>query len=849
MPTLLFFNVNFCAGDGNARGGYQCYPLADKTMIEPLPQCLNLSANVNHLLELLSQEPTLRSQQDTTAIEASLKKAISPRFEIVFAGAFSAGKSMLINALLERELLYSAEGHATGTECYIQYAETDAERVVLTFLSEAEIREQVQVLCQRLEINNNTNINQSEVISLLNQYCQKIIEQEGGESKSEKAKQAKALVLLLEGYTHNRDRIHTVNSATYSMEQLHFSKLSEAASYARRGSNSAVLKRLEYYCYHPLLKDGNVLVDMPGIDAPIKKDAQLTYRKIQDDDTSAVVFVLKAASAGDMTTEETELLEKMRDNPGIRDRVFYVFNRIDETWYNSQLRQRLDNLIQTQFRDSSRIYNTSGLLGFYGSQIKHTGIDDRFGLDSIFAESDKNLGGEEETPQFVSEFNNYCANSGKLTRTNFLVSVNGYETPNENYVRILSEWEEPLINQLISDSGIEEFRTAIAHYLTVEKRPQLFIALAYDLQPLCITLREFYLKNYRELDEQPREIKAMKEQELRRLNHELQAVGKEFQQHISVEMNKVETNSDPIFEEDFQKLKAKLVTRLDELLQTFSVSNAYSRATLSHPRNATAPLIAVLVEALYYLANELEDVLVQGSERLVNSFCQRLLDRVRQSDYYRKLYRLLGNDSGIENQLKQIEEKLIHALVSEARVECDRYVRESPKFYDEGTFSIYHFRQTLQQTSQGYDCASMIEAEPAIRQLLKLDFEPKISTTIRQNFRQTINQTLKTQLIPMAEKQAVDILNQYPRARSYLEQTLEQEAQEKIARNEQLKGNYRQKIEQYNEAVSEVNDCLKAMQIHERQLPLISKSELTQKAANLEGDNGSDGEVDETNLV
>jgi hypothetical protein len=28
---------------------------------------------------------------------------------------------------------------------------------------------------------------------------------------------------------------------------------------------------------------------------------------------------------------------------------------------------------------------------------------------------------------------------------------------------------------------------------------------------------------------------------------------------------------------------------------------AESRATLSHPRNATAPLIAVLVEALYYL--------------------------------------------------------------------------------------------------------------------------------------------------------------------------------------------------------------------------------------------------------
>jgi hypothetical protein len=37
-----------------------------------------------------------------------------------------------VNALLERELLYSAEGHATGTECKIEYAPADSERVVLT---------------------------------------------------------------------------------------------------------------------------------------------------------------------------------------------------------------------------------------------------------------------------------------------------------------------------------------------------------------------------------------------------------------------------------------------------------------------------------------------------------------------------------------------------------------------------------------------------------------------------------------------------------------------------------------------------------------------------------------------
>jgi replication fork clamp-binding protein CrfC len=789
------------------------------------PECANLKDQVNALLKLLQQEPNLRSQYNTIAVEHSLNKAISPRFEIVFAGAFSAGKSMLINALLERELLYSAEGHATGTECYIEYAEPNQERVVLTFLSQAEIRDQFGMMCKNLGLSTSIDpesIDRPEVIDKLQQICQEIIKKEGGESKSEYAKQAKALSLLIEGYQHNRDRINPVHNAIYSMDQLGFSNLSKAADYARRGSNSAVLKRLEYYCHHPLLKDGNILVDLPGIDAPVKKDAQLTYQKVENPDTSAVVTVLKPAAAGDMTTEETELLEKMKSNPGIRDRVFYVFNRIDQTWYNAQLRQRLDQLIQTQFRDTNRIYKTSGLLGFYGSQIKQTSGRDRFGLDSIFTESVKGLGGQEETPQFVSEFNNYCANSGKLSRSEFRVSVNGYETPNENYVRILSEWGTPLMDQLIQDSGIETFREAITQYLTNEKRPQLFTTLADDLQPICIGLKDYYNSQRQNLESQPREIDAMKAQELDRLNQQLQTIGSELEQYLAKKINLIIAEEDPEFENDFNRLKKQMVVRLDELLHQFSVLEAYKKATGSHSRNATAPFLAVLVEALYYLANELEDVLVEYAQMVVTNFCQRLLDSVKKTDSYLNLYRLLGKDGGIEQQFKKLEETLLSLIANEARRECDRYVRESPRFYDEGTFSIYQFRQTLQQTSQSYGAESIIKAEPAIRQLLKLDFEPKIAATIRSHFRQGMNQTLKTQVLPLAEQYKLDILQKYDQARAYLEKSLEKEAELKIAQNQENLDIIEEKIAAYNQAVQGINDCLQSMNLYGQQLPVIS---------------------------
>ncbi|MEG4318507.1 dynamin family protein [Microcoleus sp. Aus8_D4] len=804
-------------------------------MTQMPPQCKNLQEQVDSLLQLLRQEASLR-QQDISAVQASLKKAISPEFEIVFAGAFSAGKSMLINALLERELLYSAEGHATGTECYIAYAESpEKERVVLTFSSEVEIRQQAYALCEQLNLTTEIDINLTDVVKILAQGCSIIIEKEGGENKSERAKQAKALTLLLEGFVANRDRIQTVENATYSMEQFNFSNLKEAASYARRGSNSAVLKRVEYYCYHPLLQDGNIIIDTPGIDAPVKQDAELTYDKIESPDTSAVVCVLKAASSGEMTTEETELMEKTRSNPGIRDRLFYIFNRIDETWYNAQLRQRLENLINSDFRDTARVYKTSGLLGFYGSLIKKgTTGRDRFGLDSIFAanrdrvDADTNAGNRsensEETPQFISEFNRYCANSGKLSPSKFRISVNSYETPSENYVRILAEQGQPLIQQLIQDSGIEDFRTAITDYLTKEKRPQLFRNLADDLEDLCIQLRKQYQTIQRNLDSQPREIEAMKAQELLRLNQELQQVGQEFRAHIAKEVNDTIMNRCDIFDTDFRQLQSRMIRRLDELLDGFSVEAAYGRTLIAHPRNATAPLIAVLVEALYYLANQLEDILVEATKSLVDNYFQYLKDSVRKSEYYRLLYRLLGNDGGIEQQLEELSQRVSRALVNAAGVECDRYVRESPRFYDEGTFSIYQFRETLQQTSQGFDCENMVDAQPAIRQLLRLDFEPKVSRTIRQTFRQTVNQTLKEHLLPMAEQQADDILQKYSQARDYLEQTLAQEAEEKIAKNLRLQAENEGKIQEYDRAVSGINSCLQAMKLHEHLLPVIGEN-------------------------
>ncbi len=156
---------------------------------------------------------------------------------------------MLINALLERELLYSAEGHVTGAECYIAYAEPSEEKVVLTFLSEQEVWEQIKAFCSQLNLSPPGSLQPGDLKRLKDQ-AEAIVQQEGGKSKSERAEQADTLSLLIKGFQQNRARIHPIENRTFSMEQLNFGNLKEAAGFARRGANSAVLRKVEYYCHH-----------------------------------------------------------------------------------------------------------------------------------------------------------------------------------------------------------------------------------------------------------------------------------------------------------------------------------------------------------------------------------------------------------------------------------------------------------------------------------------------------------------------------------------------------------------------------------------------------------------------
>jgi hypothetical protein len=67
-------------------------------------------------------------------------------------------------------------------------------------------------------------------------------------------------------------------------------------------------------------------------------------------------------------------------------------------------------------------------------------------------------------------------------------------------------------------------------------------------------------------------------------------------------------------------------------------------------------------------------------------------------------------------------------------------------------------------------------------------------------------------------------MQQYSQARVYLEKTLAQEAEEKIKNNAKSHWEVNQKINEYNQFVSEINSCLQSMQLFEHLLPTIADS-------------------------
>ncbi|MFZ1029458.1 MAG: dynamin family protein [Limnoraphis robusta] len=760
---------------------------------------MTLENQVDALLNLISQA---KIPVDIKAVERSLHKATSPRFEIVFAGTFSAGKSTLINTLLERKLLYSSEGVATGTVCYVEYAQKpDDEKAALYFFSKTEIQEQVSELCKILGLADSVNLDEPASIQNLRTKAKEIEDHAKAIGNLAQAKQAELVLQLLTGFEKNKENIQNDPIKPINLE--------DAENYVR-WENAAVFKQIKYYCHNSLLENGIVIVDTPGIDAPLLHHAKITFDKITHPDTSAVVCVLQTASRGSLIEAEIKLIEHIRKSPEVGDRIFYVFNHIDATWYNKDLHRLLEIVIHSEFhheQQKERVYKTSAMLGFYGSLLRN---------DRTFQVSD----------QFKIEFNRYFDTPEKVSPAVFPATPEIKAAPNtpEKFKAIIDAHGYNLLNQLIQESGVEEFKKQLKDYLINKRKPQLFQALAEDLQPICSQLIKHYLNSKNALASKPVDVEEIKKEALEQLSQDLYRISLDFSEHIHEQLNEAfATNDNNRLEKDYRKLQKNMLDELDRLIANFSVEETHQLALRSHKENVVVPVMAILSEAFYYVTNGLKKVLTESSQQLVNNFFNQLTHNVSSAEYYKRLQDLLGNDAGIHQSLdKDLREKVIHAITNEARTECEPYIRETALFYAEGTVPHFQLRHTLYEACQSTDFQGMLTAEPAVRQLLEIDFRKKVHHTIMHRFRTTINATINDHLLPGADHLVGVIMAQFKAAHALLEDKIEKDAERKLEEIKKEKDKVDANIGSYNQAVDSVNQDLQVNGCKELILPKIN---------------------------
>ena len=343
-----------------------------------------------------------------------------------------------------------------------------------------------------------------------------------------------------------------------------------------------------------------------------------------------------------------------------------------------------------------------------------------------------------------------------------------------------------------------------------ERKPQLFQALAEDLQPICKELKDYYSDLIDEWESQPVDVDTIKKDALDKLGLELHRIGLDFSEHIREQLSEAfATNNNNRLERDYRQLQRNMLDELDRLIANFSVEETHQLALRSHEENVVVPVMAILSEAFYYLTNGLKKVLTESSQQLVNNFFNQLTHNVSGAEYYKRLQDLLGNDAGIHQYLdKYLREKVIHAITNEAGTECEPYIRETALFYAEGTVPHFQLRQTLYQACQSTDFQGMLTAEPAVRQLLEIDFKQKVHHTIMHRFRTTINETINSHLLPGADHLVGVIMALFHPAHGLLEHNIEKDAQRKLEEIQQQKDAVDANIGSYNQAVDSINQDL-----------------------------------------
>ncbi|MBD2215161.1 dynamin family protein [Nostoc linckia FACHB-104] len=251
-------------------------------------------------------------------------------FPVAFLGSFSAGKSTIINAIFDREILPEGTDSTTAFPTIIRKSEVD--RAVVYYINDDAKNLLWNDLCTHIGQKIEKNIAvmpQENRVNHLERIKKEVLEYEKKINKNIDSKPIETLEKLFHGWS--LDKYQTLKK---------YIQIDELMYYVEGYEDALFIDRIEVELQDINIPSHVVLVDLPGLAVANQRHIQFTKEYIQH---KAKAFVVCMKPKSLLEGEEIEFLEEInRINPTILQRSFWVINQW-ETLNDQQKKEEHEN--------------------------------------------------------------------------------------------------------------------------------------------------------------------------------------------------------------------------------------------------------------------------------------------------------------------------------------------------------------------------------------------------------------------------------------------------------------------------------------------------------------------------
>jgi tRNA U34 5-carboxymethylaminomethyl modifying GTPase MnmE/TrmE len=300
-----------------------------------------LLAQLNGLVSQVQRLPHSESWQEQ--LEDVRKRILAKQQQVSIFGAFSAGKSSLINALLGESVLAVSPNPTTASITHVETKQTLQSQAVVTIKTETQMWMDVEQALLQLHL---TAPDFAGAFALVRDLDMKTY-----------SPVARKFIAFLQAAASGFDQVENKFGATFQIAP------SEIHRYTADERTACYVQKVRVAHEADLLDEGIVLVDTPGVDSIHRRHTDVAFEYMRSAD--AVVFVLYYTHA--FTRTDRDFFQQLA---GVQDvvhtnKLFVVINAVDLASSEDErtdVRKRVENELKVLGIRSPRIYEVSSQL-------------------------------------------------------------------------------------------------------------------------------------------------------------------------------------------------------------------------------------------------------------------------------------------------------------------------------------------------------------------------------------------------------------------------------------------------------------------------------------------------------